>query len=146
MIQTFRLRFFLPLLATGAAFLSSCAQSSTSGGTRSGGKSSNSQCCLVDPGHGALLMPDRADARAALENWVNKNAHHLSITGGAKPRFILLYVSRDMVIKDQMPVADQSSPTAPHKLTDAEVASLRACFNGGTRVRVDWPTKSVKPL
>ena len=143
MTQSPPLRFFLTLLAGSAAFLSSCAQSSTSG---RGSKSANSQCCLVDPGHGALLMPDRADSRAALEGWVNKNAHHLSITGGAKPRFILLYVSKELSIKDQMPVADQSSPTAPHKLTDAEVASLRACFSGGTRVRVDWPTKTVRPL
>lgn len=132
-------RCFLTLLAGCSVLLSSCATSGSGG-------SSKSRCCLLEPGHGALLMPETASSRAALERWVNQNAHHLSINGGAKPRFILLYVSKEMAIKDQMPVTDQSGPTAPHKLTAADVAALRACFTGGQRVKVDWATKSVRPL
>lgn len=89
------------------------------------------------------MMPDRVGAGQALEQWVNTHAHKLSISGGAKPRFVLLHVSKDSTIKDQMPVTDQTGPGKPHRLTDQEVAKLRACFGGGRKAKVDWATKRV---
>ena len=109
-------------------------------------KSTVSWCCLVDPERGSLLMPDTPASRASLEAWVNRNASHLSISGGAKPRFVLIHVGADLRIKDQMPLADQPAPGAPHRLTPAEAATLRACFQGGTKVKIDWPTKTVQRL
>jgi hypothetical protein len=124
------------LLAAAALLsLNSCA---TTGSTNS-----NEWCCLVDPGHGALLMPNTKTSKVALENWVSQHAGHLTTSGGAKPRFVLMYVGKDMRIKDQMPLADQISPTAPHKLSAAEVNALRACFQGGKPVKIDWANKRV---
>ena len=124
--------------------LTGCADQATQHPAKS--TAATSWCCLVDPDHGSLLMPDNKASRARLDSWVNRNASHLSITGGAKPRFILLHVGADFKIKDQMPLADQSAPNAPHKLTPPEVEGLRACFAGGRRVKINWPAKSVQPL
>ncbi len=131
---------FLGMLAT----LTGCADQATQQPPKT--TAATSWCCLVDPDHGSLLMPDNKASRARLDSWVSRNADHLSITGGAKPRFILLHVGADFKIKDQMPLADQSSPKAPHKLTQAEVESLRTCFNGGRRVKINWPSKTVQPF
>jgi hypothetical protein len=129
------IRFILCSIALG--FLPSC---STTGGGGVG-----ESCCLVEPGRPSLLMPNSKACKAALEQWVNKNARHLSTSGGAKPRFVLMYVGKDQRIKDQMPLTDQASPTAPHKLTEREVSDLRACFRGGKTVKVDWASKRVVP-
>jgi hypothetical protein len=56
-----------------------------------------------------------------------------------------MYVGKDYRIIDQMPLADQDSPGEPHKLSEAEVATLRTCFNGGKTVKIDWANKKVIP-
>ena len=99
--------------------LAGCADQATQLPTQS--TAATSWCCLVDPDHGSLLMPDNKASRATLDSWVSRNADHLTIKGGAKPRFILLHVGADYKIKDQMPLADQSSPNGPHKLAPVEV-------------------------
>ena len=132
------------LLLGSLLALTSCTDQATHRPTKS--TAATSWCCLVDPNHGSLLMQDSQASRARLDSWVSRNASHLTITGGAKPRFILLHVGADFKIKDQMRLADQSSPKASHKLTPAAVAELRACFNGGRPVKINWPTKSVQPL
>ncbi len=129
------LRFVLSSLLL--CCLSSCATTGSTGGGES--------CCLVEPGRPSLLMPNSKSSKAALEQWVNTHANHLSASGGAKPRFVLLYVGKDQRIKDQMPLTDQASPAAPHKLTENEVSDLRACFRGGKTVKVDWASKRVIP-
>ena len=124
------------LLVTAALLtLNSCA---TTGST-----TSNEWCCLVEPGQGALLMPNTKASKTALEHWVAKHAGSLSTSGRAKPRFVLMYVGKDMRIKDQMPLTDQASPSAPHKLSSSVVNDLRACFQGGKQVKIDWANKRV---
>jgi hypothetical protein len=129
------IRFLLPSIAL--CCLSSCTTPNGSGG--------NESCCLVEPGRPSLLMPNSKACKVSLEQWVNKNARHLSASGGAKPRFVLMYVGKDQRIKDQMPLTDQASPTAPHKLAASEVNALRDCFRGGKTVKIDWANKRVIP-
>lgn len=126
------------LLSLVASLFSSCA-----GGGR-GGRVRSPYCCLVDPAQGSLLVEDSPAFRNSLDSWVTKNAAHLSIKGGAKPRFILLYVGKELTIKDKMPLSDQASPTAPHRLTGEEVRNLRSCFAGGRSVQIDWAGNRVR--
>jgi hypothetical protein len=123
------------LAAAALVCLNSCANP--------GLTAANKWCCLVEPGHGALLMPNTPASKQALEAWVNKHAGHLTTSGGAKPRFVLMYVGKDLKIEDQVPLADQTTPTAPHKLSDSEVSELRACFRGGKLVKIDWVNKKI---
>jgi hypothetical protein len=127
------------LLLTALTLLSlnSCATTSPATGSPS--------CCLVDPGSSPVLLPDSPSSKAALEAWVTKHSSNLSTTGGAKPRFILMYVTGKYEIKHQMPLSDQASPTAPHKLSESDVNDLRACFRGGKSVKIDWANKKVIP-
>ncbi len=118
------------LLTTTLLSLTSCATT--------GGSGAQKRCCLVDPDHGTLLMPNTPEHKADLEAWVTQHGSKLTTAGNVKPRFFLMYVGKDRKIQDKLPVADQDSPTAAHKLSPNDIGGLRACFRGGQSVKVDW--------